>query len=119
MSCKAGNKNHKQRCEKYRQQGRRAINKENRAERHKKRMQRFAERREAGKAYEYSKERTEQKRENRIPIGSNLGSTQPRHTEFAKQDSINRKLRDSYNEQQKEIARRMAAGKKKEGNEES
>ena len=53
MSCKAGNKSHKARCEKYKQTGRRLINKEKKAEKHKKLMEKFAKRKEEGKAYEY------------------------------------------------------------------
>ena len=54
MSCKAGNKSHKARCEKYKQSGRRIINKQEKAKRHEKRMQRFAKRREEGKTYKYT-----------------------------------------------------------------
>ena len=54
MSCKVGNKNHKARCERYKQSGRRIINKQKKAERHKKRMEKFAKRREEGKTYQYT-----------------------------------------------------------------
>lgn len=47
------NKRHHEKCKKYRSQGRREINKEKRRLRHEKRMQKFAERRENGKAYVY------------------------------------------------------------------
>lgn len=120
MSCKAGNKNHKARCEKYKSSGRRLINKQKKAEHHKKRMQRFADRREAGKTYQYDKERTEQKREwnekhpnERIPIGSNINSNKGRHTEFAKQDSINAFLKKKDEARQKEIAMKAAEKIKK------
>ncbi len=53
MSCKVGNKSHKARCEKYKQTGRRLINKQKKAEKHKKLMEKFAKRREEGKSYEY------------------------------------------------------------------
>jgi len=54
MSCKVGNKAHKARCEKYKQTGRRLINKQKKAEKHKKRMERFAKRKEEGKSYKYT-----------------------------------------------------------------
>lgn len=55
MSCKAGNKNHKERCNRYKQEGRRAKNKIKKQEKHEKRMQKFAKRREEGKNYTYQK----------------------------------------------------------------
>lgn len=50
---KPGNKNNKARCEKYKQQGRREINKRKKQEKHKKLMDKFAKRKESGKTYEY------------------------------------------------------------------
>jgi len=47
------NKNNKLRCERYKAQGRREINKKKKAERNEKRIAKFAKRREEGKAYEY------------------------------------------------------------------
>jgi len=47
------NKRHHEKCEKYKAQGRRETNKEIRKQRHEKRMQKFAKRREEGKAYTY------------------------------------------------------------------
>lgn len=51
MARKGGNK---KACEKYKMRGALAVNKKAKAERHKKLMERFAKRREEGKAYEYS-----------------------------------------------------------------
>ena len=103
------------RHKRYKEQGRRELNKRKKAERHKKRMQRFADRREAGKTYEYDKERTEQKRKwnkdhpnDRIEIGSNINSNKGRHTEFAKQDSINAFLKKEAEAKQKEYAMKAA-----------
>ena len=114
MSCKAGNKSHKARCEKYKQTGRRAINKQKKAERHKKRMQKFADRRAAGKCYEYSKEHTEQKKENRVPIGTNIGSNRGRHTDVAKWDSVYSKVNHEYMIQKKEMSKAFNNRKKPE-----
>lgn len=50
---KPGNKNNKARCEKYKQMGRREINKAEKQKRHQKRMEKFAKRKEEGKCYEY------------------------------------------------------------------
>lgn len=43
----------KKRCDAYKASGHLQINKANRAERHKKRMERFAKRKEEGKTYKY------------------------------------------------------------------
>jgi len=47
----------KKRCEKYKLSGARERNKQIKQERHKKRMERFAKRREEGKAYVYDKDK--------------------------------------------------------------
>lgn len=52
---KIGNANNKKRCERYRQLGRREVNKDAKAVRHKKRMERFAARRYSGDGYVYQK----------------------------------------------------------------
>ena len=111
MSCKVGNKSHKSRCEKYKSEGRRAINKQKKAKRHEKRMERFATRKAEGKSYKYNKERTEKKREDRIPIGSNLNSNCGRHTEFARWDAISTELKKYSEIQKKELAKKYAAKK--------
>ena len=53
MSCKAGNKNHKERCKRYKQEGRRNTNKIKKQKKHEKRIQKFAKRKEEGKTYKY------------------------------------------------------------------
>lgn len=50
MSKPNKNKHH---CDKYKSSGAHEINKQKKQERHKKRMEKFAKRREEGKAYEY------------------------------------------------------------------
>ena len=47
------NKAHKERCVKYKNRGQREINKKKKQERDKKRIARFAKRREEGKTYKY------------------------------------------------------------------
>lgn len=106
----------KARHQRYKEQNRRAINKEKKAKRHEKRMQRFAERKAAGKCYEYDKKRTEQKRkwnedhpDDRYEFGSNLHSGRERHTEFAQWDKLNAAMKKYYAEHQKVISARIAA----------
>ena len=48
------NKRHKEKCKQYQMEGRREKNKAIKAERHERRMAKFAKRREEGKAYEYT-----------------------------------------------------------------
>lgn len=110
MSCKAGNKSHKERCKQYKAEGRRELNKKKKAARHEKRMQRFAERRESCKCYQYDKRKTEKKIKDRVPIGTNLGSN--KWTEVAEWDSISAKL-DKIYEQEKKKAQAAAAARSK------
>ena len=51
MADKAGH--NKARCQRYKERGRREINKKLKAERNEKRIEKFRKRREEGKAYEY------------------------------------------------------------------
>ena len=51
---KIKNPSNKKRYDRYKQENRRGLNKAKKAERHKKRMEKFAARREAGKAYSYT-----------------------------------------------------------------
>lgn len=125
MSCKAGNKKHKERCQRYKSENRRAINKQKKAKRHEKRMQRFADRREAGKTCQYDKERTAQKRKwnekhpnERYEFDSNVNSNKGRHTDFAKWDSVESFLSRKREEIEHEMAKR-AADKNKKKTEES
>lgn len=50
---KPGNKNNKARCEKYKMQGRREINKKKKQEKHEQLMNKFKKRKEEGKTYSY------------------------------------------------------------------
>ena len=107
---KPGNKNNKQRCEKYKAENRRAINKQKKAEKHKKKMQKFADRKAAGKSYVYDKKHAEEKRNAGIPIGSNINSK--KHTDIAKWDSVWAKLNNE--KQKKMMALRRAKNSAKE-----
>lgn len=53
MSCKVGNRNHKERCTKYKTRGQRELNKEKKKERNQKRIARFVARREQKQKEEY------------------------------------------------------------------
>lgn len=116
MSCKSGNKAHKERCKQYKAEGRRELNKKKKAARHEKRMQRFAERRESGKCYQYDKKRTEKKIKDRVPIGTNLGSN--KRTDVAEWDSISAKLNKIYEEEKKKAQVAAAAKSKKDDGQE-
>ena len=52
---KIKNASNKKRYDRYKQENRRGLNKQKKAERHKKRMERFAKRKEEGKNYVYQK----------------------------------------------------------------
>lgn len=116
MSCKMGNKAHKERCKQYKAEGRRELNKKKKQARHEKRMQRFAERRESGKCYQYDKKRTEKKIKDRVPIGTNLGSN--KRTDVAEWDSISAKLNKIYEEEKKKAQVAAAAKSKKDDGQE-
>ena len=112
MSCKAGNKNHKDRCQRYKSEGRRELNKKKKAARHEKRMKRFADRKAAGKCYQYDKKKTEKKIKDRIPIGTNLNSS--KKTEYAEWDSIQRKLDIIYEQEKKRAIAGLVKDKKED-----
>ena len=92
----------KKKCEKYRNQGRKETNKELRAKRHEAHMKKFADRREAGKTYEYKpnpyKEGTvEYNRE----VLERVEKNRSKRTEFNMMKSIMRKLQNEINAQKK------------------
>jgi len=109
MSCKAGNKSHKARCEKYKQTGRRLLNKEKKAEKHRKLMEKFAKRREEGKAYEYepnpykkgskeyiaeANERARKNENHKLPI-SNFDSAMQHAENYVNQLKLEEKMKSS------------------------
>ncbi len=96
----------KKKCEKYKNQARLEKNKDIKQKRHEKRMQRFADRKQAGKTYEYSKDQSSHKQE------SNKCSRQPRHTEYCKLESLFAKLDLEMNRElaaERERERKMKA----------
>ena len=100
MSCKAGNKNHKERCKRYKQEGRRNTNKLKKQKRHEKRMQKFAKRKEEGKTYQYEpipykKGSAEYIREENIRSHKN----DSKKTEYQIWDSIMRKVQNIVNKE--------------------
>ena len=115
MSAKMGNKRNKEKCQAYKNAGRRKINKELKAMRHEKRMAKFAKRKADGKTYEYkpnpfkdgtkkwheeNQRRAEKNVDRRIPIQIN--------------DSVNSKLK-TYLAEQKEMEKRDAKTGKTSG----
>lgn len=108
-------------CEKYKQTGRREENKKIKQERHKKRMERFAQRREAGISYEYKKggalTKLEEAKENGTDINfdffkrewlSNYKSDRGKHTHYARMKSVFRKLQnevDKIEQEKKDVER--------------
>ena len=101
---------HKSKYERYKNSGHREENKIKRQERHNKRIERFDERRIRGKSYIYSKEKASDKfkilKENcdsikeferlkREVCRSNVRSNRGRHTSFAKETSVFRKLENT------------------------
>lgn len=116
----------KKTCEKYKLSGHREENKRKRQARAKKREEMFAARKEAGKSYEYNKQRSAAKiaevydvnsdfyksnKEvlNRKLFAPNQGSNQARHTELSRWKSVERKLNN-------EVSKRKNEMKKNEGN---
>lgn len=116
MSSKVGNKAHKDRCQRYKAEGRRELNKKRKQERHLRHMEKLKERSEkrkaSGKEYKYDKERTEKKREDHIPIGTNINCR--RNTEVAQWDSIMGKLNRRIEKEKKAEKLREASNQKKE-----
>ena len=112
------NKNRKKHYDNYKMGGHYDTNKKLKQARHKKRMDRFAKRREEGKAYVYSKERAEAKREeaykNGVELGTNIGSNRGKHTPIAVATSIFRKLRNQLEAEATKEKEKLMSGKGKE-----
>lgn len=102
-------------CEKYKQTGRREENKRIKQERHKKRMERFAKRKEAGISYEYKKgnvlAKLKEAEKNGTDINfdffkgkwiSNYKSNRSMHTHCARMKSVFRKLQNEVNKIEQE-----------------
>lgn len=103
------NKRHKEKCQAYKQSGRREFNKAKKQERHEKRMAKFAKRREEGKTYEYKPNPYKQgsknwKHERDDRAAKNTG----KRLEIARMDSIWRKLNNEL--EAEERARKKAKG---------
>ncbi len=105
---KLGNKNNKERCKRYEQQGRREKNKKIKQERDKKRMARFAKRKAEGKGV-WAKEKVPNLSEERLPNISEKEFIKDFNDDnrlpYARETSIFRKLDNMINE---EIARQKA-----------
>lgn len=93
MSAKMGNKRNKEKCQAYKNSGRREFNKVKKQKRHEKRMAKFAKRREEGKAYEYKPNPYEKGSRNwTIEAEERALKNVDRRLPIAKLDSLNRKL---------------------------
>ena len=109
---KQGNKHNKERCQRYKAEGRRELNKQKKQERHKNRTQKMKEKMErreaAGKKYVYSKDKVEQKIKNHIPVDH----SRSKHCEVQRWDGIMAMANKYYEEGKKKASKRM--DKKKE-----
>ena len=98
---------HKARYDRYKNSGHKEDNKIRREKRHKKRMERFEERKKLGKCYTYSKEKSQQKikglkntcsslvefnAKKAKLFRSNVGSNRGCHTMVAKETSVYKKM---------------------------
>lgn len=112
---------HKSKYDKYKNSGRREMNKDLKRERHEKKVERFARRREQDENYQYSKERAESKRdflrraceeeglntqecEEMVEkmLSPNFGSNRGKHTYLAKETSVFRKLENFLKKRKEE-----------------
>lgn len=123
----------KKSCEKYKNSGHRAINKQLKQERHKKRMERFAKRKEEGKDYatnhshndtlekinaEYDTKSAYFKENSEILLQRlfkpNRGSDQAKHTEVSRWKSLMRKVDNELSTKKAEEKVRSGNKKKKD-----
>lgn len=116
------NKAHKQRCENYKKRGQREINKKIKQEKDKKRIEKFARRREDGKAYKYepltppaddvpSREKSAYLMERKIRAEKNVDH----RTDWARNRSYMQKLQNELDKAALEEKKKLEAanGKKK------
>jgi len=106
---KPGNKNNKERCQKYKTQGRREKNKRLKQERNEKRIARFAKRKAEGKGF-WGKDRTRTE----DPSGSNVTEKElfrdyanDHRLPYARETSVFRKLANKINGEALELKHRM------------
>lgn len=115
MSCKMGNRSHKEGCLKYKQEGRREKNKKLRAERNERRIAKFARRREKKQERSYAPSDPENRGTNlQPPIGDFAYRPRMEHmTEFQKVKSFERRIQ---NQLDAEILEKKQQEQKKKGN---
>lgn len=89
---KIKNPSNKKRYDAYKNSGRRLINKAENQKKHKKRMERFAKRREEGKSYEYKPNPYKEGTDEYIMEESNRASKKSARLDIAKYDSLMAKL---------------------------
>ncbi len=119
MSSKMGNRAHKDRCQAYKTRGQREINQAKKAERNKKRIERFAARRNQKQKEEYIP--TGVKRDD----GSNFTESckdfayrpaQNHKTEFAAWTSFMRRAQNQLDKEALELKKALEATEKKNNN---
>ena len=112
MSCKVGNKNHKERCTKYKTRGQREINKAKKAERNERRIARFAARRD--KKHEEKYVPTGIKRDDGSNKTESLKDSaytpkQKNMTEFAAWKSFMKRTQNQLDKEEMELKKAMEA----------
>ena len=116
MSCKMGNHNHKERCQKYKTRGQREINKEKKAERDRKRIARFASRAARKPPKEPYVPKDEKERGDNKMSKNDLAYTpkQEHMTEYARRVSFLRRTQNQLDAEALELKKALEAanGKK-------
>ena len=122
MSCKMGNRSHKEGCLKYKQEGRREKNKKLKAERNERRIAKFARRREKKQEGSYAPKDPENRGTNlQSPIGDFAYRPRMEHmTEFQKVKSFERRIQNQLDaeilEKKRQEQKKKSNAVNKEGN---
>ena len=110
IMAKPGNKNNKARCEKYKAQGRREINKKKKAIKHQKLMEKFAKRKAEGKTYTYTPNPYKKDSKEYIKEQNSRARKNTSHkSDIAQFESVMRKLENELLKQ-KELSKKEKAG---------
>ena len=119
MSCKVGNKAHHERCQKYKNSGRREINKAKKQERDKKRIAKFARRRERKPEHTYTPKDPETRGTNKMePLGDFAWRPKmEKMVEYQKWTSAFRRIQNQIDAEILEMKKSLEAAnnKKKKG----
>lgn len=119
MSCKVGNKNHHDRCQKYKTRGQREINKEKKQERNKRRIAKFAARREKNEQEKknYTPQDPETRGSNKMEkLGNFAYRPKMKHmTEFSEWTSMMRRVQNQLDAEAMELKKALEVTNKKKG----